>query len=159
MIPMNHNFTAEVRSLKVVHFAMVVGQVFFMAIVFFLAYTKELDINNADLNRVFIYLVPVIAAGGCIASIWMFRIRLKIAKSMSDLQVKLMAYRSALVIRYAIIEGVSIFAIVISLVTGKLLYLGIAGILILYFLALLPGIERIASDLELNPEEKQLLTK
>jgi hypothetical protein len=158
MLSDSQKYKPEIRTFRLIHFAMVIGQFFFIAIVLFLVFTSKLEENNNDLNAVFICLVPFLAVVGLISSISTFRIRLRVARSEPVLIEKLTEYRSALIIRYAIIEGVSIFSIVISMVTGKLLYLGIAAILVLYFLALAPTAERVAHDLELTPDDKLKIT-
>ena len=74
-----------------------------------------------------------------------------------NLSEKLIDYRSALIVRYALLEGPSFFAIVVYMFTGELMFLGMAVLIILIFLFISPSVEKAGNDLELGQKEKQML--
>ena len=68
---------------------------------------------------------------------------------------KLNQFRSAIIIRYATVEGPSLFGIVIYFLSGNFFYLLISALLIVYFLTLKPSKEKIEKDLNLDYKEKE----
>ncbi len=149
---------AEIKTLRIMHLAILCGQVIFMAIAFFLIYSGKFSKAEGGFDQVLKILIPVLAIGGFAYSHFLFRTKLNKAKNATGLNGKIAEYRGALISRYAGLEAPALFSIVVGMVTGNLLYLGIAGILILYFFSLIPGPTRIAADLELNPDETLQLT-
>jgi hypothetical protein len=149
---------ADIKTLRIMHLALLCGQVIFMAIAFFLIYSGKFRITESGFDQILKILIPVLAVGGFAYSHFLFKTKLNKAKNAAGLNGKIAEYRVALISRYAGLEAPALFSIVVGMVTGNLLYLGIAGILILYFFSLTPGPTRIAADLELNPDEKLQLT-
>ncbi|MDY0343718.1 MAG: hypothetical protein RBR28_09100 [Lentimicrobium sp.] len=139
------------RSLTIVFYAMIIGTVFFAAISFSL---HQLGFEKAEMD-VFKYIVPLLIIIGIVGGNFMFKKQLKVALSKIDLLDKLNNYRSALIIRYAFLEGSAFFTIAVYLVTGNMFFLGLAFIPILSFLLFVPSIEKTQFDLELNHDEKQ----
>ena len=152
------DFKADIRTLKIFHLGMTAGQVLFAAISFLLVFTGMLDESNNNLYILFRYLVPVCIIGALVASHFVFRTRLEVIRSDSELSEKLNEYRITLIIRYAMLEGGTIIALVAYLVVHNIAYLLVAVLVILYFLTLVPSPERVIADLGLNDEEKQKLT-
>ena len=152
------DFKAEIRALKMIHLAMTAGQVLFAVIAFILIITNSLDKSANNLYILFRYVVPVCILGGLIGSHFVFRTRLEVIRTDTELAEKLNEYRITLIIRYAMLEGGSIVALVAYLVVGHMVYLGAAILVILYFLTLIPNTERVTNDLGLNADEKHRLT-
>ena len=150
-------FRSEIRTLKMIHLAMIAGQVLFAAVAFFLVFTGMLDKSANNLYILFRYLVPVCILGGLIGSHFVFRSRLEVIRSDSELSEKLLEYRTTLIIRYAMLEGGTFIALVAYLVVGNHIYLLAAVLVILYFLTLVPNTERVTADLGLNEDEKHKL--
>jgi len=75
-------------------------------------------------------------------------------KDEPGLSKKLADYRSALIVRWALVEGPSFFAIVSYLLTGNYLLLGFAIILIAIFILIMPSSSKLDSDLELSWQDK-----
>ena len=147
----------HLRSLIIVFYGLLIGQVFFGLISFFLVSTNHFNLEGADLRHVFIYLVPVFVLAGFSFSHLIFKNRLKAIDSKSSLLMKLTAYRAVLIIRYALLEGPTLFAIVVYLVTGDILFILLAALMVVYFITLRPTKEKVIRDLDLNPDEEQIL--
>ncbi len=145
------------KGIRIVHFALVAGQVFFALITLFLLQVGKLDMEGQGLINVFIFILPLFVVAGIIASQVMFKIKLKEVKKKINLSEKLIDYRSALIVRYALLEGPSFFAIVVYMFTGELMFLGMAVLIILIFLFISPSVEKAGNDLELGQKEKQML--
>ena len=140
-------------ALQIVFYALIAGQLIFAFLTFYLIRLGLFDGEQAELRNIFIFIVPVFVIGGLFISHLLFKSFLNNAKGKISLYEKLTYYRSALIIRYALLEGPSFFAIVVYLLTGDYLFLGMSGLIVLVFFTLKPSVERAINDLELNSEE------
>jgi hypothetical protein len=145
------------KSINIIYFALLGGQIMFLAVVFIIAkdviMTKELK----AMSNLFIIVVPVFAFGGLAAGRFMFRNMLNKVDKKESLYEKLKKYRTALILKFALHEGPVLFSIVFYLLTQNQFFLGIAAILIMFFLFIRPTKEKIIQDLELNSSEGNML--
>ena len=63
---------------------------------------------------------------------------MKTAKSRAGLSEKMEDYRSACIVKYALLEGPSLLAILSFLITGDIPFLGMTGFIIAIFLTMKP---------------------
>ncbi len=145
------------KGLKVVHFALMAGLVFFILVTVLLLQAGEFDMGDGEFTTLLGYVVLLFGAGAIIASQVVFKARLKKIKMITGLPEKLTEYRSALIVRYALLEAPAFFGIVAALLTGELLFLGLAAIIILLFLFISPSATKAGNDLEIDQKEKQTL--
>lgn len=149
------------KSIKIIFFALLAGQLFFAFVAFFIinfingGFIKDIEIN--EFKYYIILLVAFLAISAFSAGRFVFKNRLNAIKNITTLPEKIMAYRSVLIMQYAIIEGASFLSIVAFMLTGFMLLLGIAAILIIYFGTLIPSVTRTIKNLELNPGDEQKL--
>jgi hypothetical protein len=78
-------------------------------------------------------------------------------KNDASFEKKLEAYRSAMIIRYALLEGPSIFSTVAYLLSGNIIFLAFSGVMILAFLMNMPSRNKAAQDLNLSSIEADKL--
>jgi len=149
---------AYFKTLTIVYFALLAGQVLFAILSLVLVQTGKLGDDGGEFGEILIYTVSVFLIGGIIASTVMFKKSLSEAKNKNTLLEKMNFYRSALIVRYAPLEGVTMFAIVAYILTGNLLFMGMAAMIIVIFLIIKPSPEKAINDLELSYEEKQVLS-
>lgn len=142
---------SKIKTLQIIHLAMILGQVFFALIAFFL--NKDRAASATEENELLLYIVPLIAAIGVIAGSFMFRKRLAVLSPAASLSEKHALYQGACIMRYAFLQGPSLFAIAIYLMTGNLVFLLFSGLLILYLIYLRPSENTIAETLGLTAEE------
>jgi hypothetical protein len=140
-------------AIKIIYYALIAGQLVFAFLTFYLIRSGLFDGEQTELINIFIYIVPIFVIGGLFISHLLFKSFLNTARGKKNLYEKLAFYRSALIIRYALLEGPSFFAIVVYLLTGDYLFLGMSGLVILVFFTLKPTVERAINDLELHSEE------
>jgi hypothetical protein len=140
------------KTISIIHLALLAGQVMFGIVAFIQIGKIQIDIKNN--NDPFLFLVPLLAVGGFIASNLMFKQQLNSSIKKDSLNGKLMGYQTALIIRCALLEGPSLFGIVTYLITGNCLFLIISGLLMLYFISIRPTRVKIENDLNLTYEEK-----
>ena len=139
---------------SIIHLALFMGQLVFGVLVMLEVPQKGIDITNT--NNPFLFVVPVVAIGSLILSTILFKKNLGMAINNPTLKGKLMGYQTALITRFAPMEGASLFGIVSYMQTGNLLFILITGLIMLYFLSLRPTKDKITNDLNLAYEDKML---
>jgi hypothetical protein len=139
-----------VKTISIIHLALIAGQIIFAAAAFMT--TKNHTTSKSD--DVFIYVAPIMAFSGFAISNILFKTLVNKIDGQSPLKTKLAAYQSALIVRFALLEGPSLFAIVSFMLTGNLIFLGISGAIIAYFIYLRPTKQKTEDDLNLGYEEK-----
>lgn len=143
------------RTLNVIHYALLAGQLLFAGVALYLTYGKK-QVMNAP-KEVFIYVVPLMAVLAVLVGQAIYRIKTKKLIRYQSLTAKMTEYQSIFIIRLALIEGASLFAIVVYLLTVEAIFIAIGVLLIVYFVLLRPTRIKIAMDLELNASDKMKL--
>jgi len=157
---MKESNTASSNFLKttsIIYFALLAGQLAFMAVAYSIGSDLKMTDDIRSLNDMLLMVVPFVALGGISASFMMFKMQLSKIEKEIPLSNRLNGYRSALIVRYALLEGPSLFAIASFLLVGNLIFLGISGIIILIFIYLRPTKDSIIKDLELTTVEAEML--
>lgn len=143
------------RSIQIIHFALMSGVIMLGIFSFYFHYSGLEMEDGKELNSGLIYVVPVFAIAGIVASNLVFKQKLNDCRAKSILKDKMTNYRSALIIKFALIEGCSFFALIAYLLTGNLIYLGFAGLLLIVLITYWPSKEKTIIDLELTHSEQQ----
>jgi hypothetical protein len=140
------------KSISIIHLALLAGQVMFAIVAYAQSVRVFFGIHYMD--DAFMYIVPLAAIGGSIAGYSIFKKQLTALHGKKLVGEKIIGYQTALIIRYAFIEGPCLLAIVAYLLNNNLFYLVVAGLLILHFIFLRPTMEKVENDLDLNFNEK-----
>jgi tellurite resistance protein TehA-like permease len=130
------------RTLNILFFALVAGQFFFAIIIIFLNLTGIENEQGKDIKQILLLLVPILIVGSIYASQMVFKSKLSLIKNKTLLKEKMFEYRSACIIRWAILELPGFLSLVICFWTGDLLFLGMTAIVIAYFITIRPGVEK-----------------
>lgn len=133
---------------------LLLGQILFAGVILG---TKDkgifLDIKN-DKHDVIFYIVPLFAIASIIASIWIFKQKIAKIPPQDILTERVKKYQAALITRFALLEGASLFGIANFSTNFNLFFLLISAGIMLYFLSLRPNVDKIADDLNLSYDEK-----
>jgi hypothetical protein len=121
---------------------------------FLVNYHKPVDFGKFHPDDIMAYFIPTIALGGLIASQLVFRNRVKIVSEKSQFKQKLDCYKAALMIRFSLLEGPNLMVLAAYFFTANPLYLGMAAISLIVYLSVLPSVNSISKDLQLNYEEQ-----
>lgn len=146
------------RTLKVAFFALVSGQLFFALISVLLIEMGKFTSGMTELRNVFLLIALVFIALGVTTGILVFRKRITSLREQTGLPEKMTGYRSALIVRYALLEIPAFVSLIFFLVTGDYLLLGLAFLVIIFFLTLIPTVPKAIADLELNYNEKKMIS-
>jgi len=140
------------KIISVIHLAMILGQLFFGTAVFYI--TNNFQINLKPNGDPLFYVAVFLFLFGIFGGSFIFKQQVAKLAGKPLLIEKTQGYQSALIIRFALAEGASLFAIVRHMDHGNLFYLIMVGVNILYFLWMRPTKLKVADDLNLNYEDK-----
>jgi anaerobic C4-dicarboxylate transporter len=142
------------KTMRIIFFALLAGQIIFMAVAFFTVNNNPPQSQSDDLFNI---IVPVAIGLGLFMSSLLFKQMLAKIKKDDSFEQKLEAYRSALIIRYALLEVPSIFSTVVYLFSGNIIFLAFSGVMILAFLINMPSRDKATQDLNLSSIEADKL--
>lgn len=145
-------------SLKIIHFALTAGVVFFMLIAIALQFTG-FEPELKELEEILLAITVAGAVAGVFTGNLLFRKRLEQLVELKGLKEKLMGYQSALIIKYALVEGPAFFSVVAYLLTANLLFPAITLVLISIFILYAPGKDKFIGDLNLSRKESEIFDK
>jgi hypothetical protein len=145
------------RALLIIFLGLITGQILFGLVCLFLNQMEDWQPVAAELKQVFMYVVPVFIIGGYLGGKMLFKRSMKAAQNKAALSEKLAEYRSASIVRYALLEGPSMLALISYLITGELSFLVMAAFIIAIFLTIIPTPQKAISDLELDGNEASRL--
>ena len=145
----------EFLSIRIVHASLGMGALLFFLVVYFM-FGEETYAQDAGQDFAFFkYLTPILVVSGLLLSRVMDRARLGAFKTPAELSEKLVDYRSRVVLRSALIEGPTLFAVIGLLLTGdkiNALYFAIGWLALLY---VRPYMAEFVRDYKLSVKEEQ----
>lgn len=143
------------KVLSVLHAALLGTQLLFALVAVYLSMDGQFGGDDlGEFNSIFRFVVPVVIVGAVFGSSVLFKMQMKSIRVKPELKDKLNDYRTASLIRYAMLEAPSMFALVSYLLTANFIFLGYAGLIIVVFVLSRPSPESTANDLELNQGDK-----
>lgn len=151
--PVQQSPAAVVKTTKIIHGALLAGQVLFAGVVVATG-TRALYFNARDTKDVFFFVVPALAFGCIVAGFFLFKKQIERLSQKTDLQSKVTGYQTAFITKAALLNGSSLFSIVVFMLSANLFYLFISVVLMLILLRSRPTANRIADDLELGYDDK-----
>lgn len=144
------------RTLTIIHIALLFGQLVFLSVALFLKLSSDTIITNG-FSFPFSVVVPLLVIGCLVASKVVYAITTKQAQSKDGITDKMQIFYVATIIKLALLEGPSLFTIVVFLLTGEVYFLIFTLILVLTFIFSKPNREKAIADLKLNFEETALI--
>ena len=143
------------RSLLILHKAMLVGQMIFALVAFYLVYTNTFPFQNLKgLDRILQVVAICCSVGGFYAGLLLFKKRILVARNIqADSKVKLALYRQACLLQWSLIEGPCLIVIICFLITHNYAFLALAAVLVLLFSMMAPSKMKIAFQLKISEEE------
>ena len=143
------------NSIKILPLALIAGLCMISGI---MIYLKQGQDATDNFGEIFVIVIALIAAAGFVLGSFLFRKR--IADSMGKTMIeKLVIYRQATIIRFALLEGPGILSIILFFLSGNYLYMIITGAMVLFMLLNKPTDDMIAQHLMLTEEDKNELKK
>jgi len=141
------------KAIRVVHTALLLGQIIFALICLTLNRNGELG-HNEMINKILIIASPALVIMGIVSGIFIAKAKLNTIKLKSNLAEKLAGYRGVLIIRWALMEMPALFAVICYMLTANLIYLGLAGVIVILFAINRPSNDKLYTELELDQNEQ-----
>lgn len=153
MSNLKQNFAQYIKALQVLFFALFAGAVSLLVLVYFIQ-PEEAETMPADGLAMYISIVVLTLIAG---AFYLGRSRIGAAREVPDLKEKIMAYRAALIHRWAMIEGAVLMAGVFFFLSRNMQLLIAAGLGLMVLLLFFPTRERAIRELEISSSEQSLL--
>lgn len=150
------NYKQALQQMRIIHMAIVFGLCVIMG-VSYLSNTEEIYVSY-DMKDPMVLVVPLIVMASILGSKQLFK-SLVNAKKDFDLSEKITHYRTASIVRLAIMEMGAMIGVVAFVMSPNLFFLICAGLSLIYMLALFPRLKLIAKELELDRDEYYEFTK
>jgi len=152
--------TGAFAALKIVHNAMLVGQVLFILVLFFMAYSKKTGPVLPEMDKPLQIIAVLLSALGFLLGTNIFKKKLlAIRDDMNNVgvQEKFAKYRTACIMQWAMIEGPCLFCCICFFLVGNYAFLALAAVLVLLFGLLAPGKIKAALQLGLSTTDMEEL--
>ncbi|RYD74008.1 MAG: hypothetical protein EOP53_19100, partial [Sphingobacteriales bacterium] len=139
---------SNIKALSILHFSLLIGQIVFAAIAYYLHSSGTMAVIELGEDEKYV-LLGVAALGLLLVGLALSVYKKKIATikdTAQPVKEKMMAYRAASLIRWAMLEAPVLVAIIAFLLTGNYNFLIIAGAILLLFLSTKPSASKVAAE-------------
>jgi hypothetical protein len=153
------NKTNGLRGLIIIHKAMLIGQLIFAAVCFYLVYTKSVSTGDMDnLDKILQVIAVVISVAGFLIGTSLFKKKLLQARSLDTGNTsKFELYRTASIMQWAFIEGPAIFCLIGFFLTANYAFMALAATLMLLFTMMVPSKAKAAFQLGISEADMEAL--
>jgi hypothetical protein len=149
---------AYLNFLTILHAALLGTQLLVAIAFYYIDETNPIaSAETKNLDEIFQFIIPAFLVASYIGSTMFVKNQLKALQAKETLREKLSGYTALLLIKLALLEVPSLFALVCFLLTSSYLYFALAGLIMLVFLLNRPTPSRIVNDLELSPTDRTIL--
>lgn len=149
------------KALSILNLALVSGGVLSGLLISILILTTNASENSKGFSGIFNYMVPAFVVIGIIGGNNLFKKTLNQSGENLDLDLNLSSkmtnYRSALIMKYALLEGPALFAIIAAFVSHQIGLMAYAGLLVLLLLYSRPTVKSTIADLKLDQQESSII--
>ncbi|MBI9041425.1 hypothetical protein [Lutibacter sp.] len=146
-----------IKSLQIIHFALLAGVLVFAAYVAFAA--KDRLFFSYQEEKAFLYLAIIIAFAGNLTSKFLYAKLLKQISKDADLSQKAIKFSTAHIFRMAMLEFPAFMCVFFVWQSNNSFYFILVGILVLMMLAIYPTKNKFENDVPLTSKEKSMLEK
>ena len=140
------------HKISLIYWSILMGPVLFGIIFYLLSRNLEQGVYLS--GEMALAIIPIIAISCMFFGNFLFKKTISKIQNSMTLSEKLKNYRTAFIIRLSLVEGPAVVSTFIYYTTLNMIYLILAGLLILCMLSIAPKKEKIAVHLSLNREEK-----
>ena len=145
------------NTITIIHTALFMVQIIFGAIAYLLKSNAMFQNSDPELGSVLLVASVIVAVGGIAASTVIGKTQIKSARAKANLKDKLAGYKTALLIKLALLEMPTIFALVCYLLSGNYYMLVFAVAILILFYMNRPTVNNLVMDLELNHSDRSLV--
>lgn len=150
---MRNIFKQEVKALYVLHTGFLVGQIIFLALIYFMG--ERRIIQEGDSLYKTIQLIVAVSTIVCVAaSFFVFKLKVNaIQLSGVNVSEKLIQYKKATLIKFSLLEAAYLCSTVAYNLTGNIASIILASIIIVFFAAQRPTIPMLMYHLQVSRDD------
>ena len=154
----NSEITNQLRVTKRIYSSIFTGLILFLIIVIVIIQDSNAEGGN-NLDKIFTVIVPLFGLLMMVISKLVYTRMISGYLSETDLVKKIMRYRTAKIISWAMVEAACFFALIATMVTSNYLYVVVVIFMLGYLFMLKPSKESLVRDLQLNSAESDIILK
>jgi len=145
------------KAISIIYYAMLAGQALIAIMAIYFVSNDFLEADNGLLNDVMLFAVSIYFVIGMAGSYLFFKKRLSRTREIKNFPEKTAHYRAGLILKFAMIEGIALLAIVGFMVTSGTLMLIYFVVAFAFFILIKPSKDKMASELKLTPAQVSLI--
>ena len=147
----------SIKEMKILHGALFAGVLLFAGVSIVIHLVLELGAELAILPKQALYLVFLIVAATMYLGNSLFAKNVALIEENLSLDEKINRYRSASILRVALIETAALSTIIGYMLSGNLLYMILLAVPLIYFVYTFPHENTVIESLQLTYSEQQQL--
>lgn len=144
-----------IKSLQIIFIAIGIGQLM-LAFVFLIDQKETYFSFKEDINPLH-FMAPIFAVSAILISEIFFKQSIKQLKKKELLGLKLNGFKTALIVKLAILEGAAIISVIGFSINGNLYFMMIFGVMLAFYIIQFPTAQKTIKALELNDEDVTFL--
>lgn len=150
-------FNKGFLATNIIFYALSAGQLFFLAVLWFLNSDRTPSPN--ELDKYFIFIVPTVGLISMFMSRFVYSQALIKLNQTDSIPEKLIKYRTFKIISWAILEGAALFSLVAFFVTANYLYVAVFIFVFGFFLFNRPSKEGFVIDMQITGPMKETILR
>jgi hypothetical protein len=145
--------TNAFKSLQTIFYALLCGQILFLLVAFFLIKKDIFIASKKDLENIFLPVLVIVALLCMVSGNKIFKARLQKLSSVNPITARFSEYRAASLVRWALLEGPCLFAIICFMLTANYFFILIAILILFFFGSTVPAKNKVANDMGISTDE------
>ncbi len=141
------------KSLQVLFFALMAGQVAFLLVAYYLVSQGVFVAGMKQLENIMMPILIILSLVCMISGNKIFKRKQQQLGNIPSLSSRFSEYRSACLVRWALLEGCCLFAVICFMLTSNNLFILIAALLLFIFGASAPVKNKVAADMGISTDE------
>ena len=140
------------QTLNIIFIALLSGQTIYIFVGIFLIQSGNIY-GFGGFNTIFMFITPVVVLSSILASKFIYAKQVAEFDKSLSLENKLVSYRTANIIKLALLEGASIFYILLMIITANYFFAALFIIIIALFFFNRPTKEKFIMDYEVSADD------
>lgn len=140
------------KTLNIIFIALLSGQTIYFVVGIFMIRSGNID-GFGGMNTIFMFITPVVVLSSIIASKFIYSKQVSEFDKSLSLENKLVSYRTANIIKLALLEGANIFNISIMIITASYFFAALFIIITALFFFNRPTKEKFIMDYEISVDD------
>lgn len=142
------------KSLNIIHKAMLMGQIIFAAVCLYLVYSGIIKTFSNELDKLLQIIALALSAAGLFGGSTYFKKKILLIKDMqTNVKSKFEVYRTTCLLQWALLEVPVIFSVICFFLTANYAFIALALLLIIIFAMQAPSKSKVALQLQVNEAE------